>query len=75
MSDTNSVLDEWRRLTEAEREALLPDLLVGMRGWRAWATDPYSFQYWLERMFEKRGRRLLDVTQKQHSAASVGSLG
>ena len=68
MASNSTILHEWKRLSEEQREAMLPDLLMGMRGWRAWATDPRSCLYWLERIFERRGKRLLQATRDEAHA-------
>jgi hypothetical protein len=56
-------LQAWMKMADKECEALLPQLLEGMRGWRVWATDPGNAMFWLTNVFEKA-----NISMYDHSA-------
>ncbi len=46
------VVEAWNKLSNDEREKLLPHLLNGITGWRAFSVYPQAQMNWLERVFK-----------------------
>ena len=49
------ILVFWDRLSDAEKECLIPRLLDRTRAWHSWSIEDATTIDWLERSFAKAG--------------------